>query len=160
LKKIALQPIAGVFAAIACALAIAGTPPTEAPTMKFRVLPSETKLPSSTHTVMPYRMNDLILVVVNDPVRCGQNPVKPSFELKSETLQLRYDLTPAEPGAAACTLVTEFTILNAPHKDVTVAFSGGPEPASVAAMQKCPKYNPKTDDVFECLMPTPNVSTK
>jgi hypothetical protein len=159
MRKFAALPIACVLTT-ACALAFAGPPPTDPPTMKFRVLPSATKLPSSDHTVMPYRMNDLILVVVSDPVRCGQTPVKPSFDLSSEKLQLHYDLTPATADAAACTLVTEFTIQNAPHKDVTVAFSGGPEPASVAAMQKCPKYDPKTDDVWECLHPTAKASAK
>jgi hypothetical protein len=105
-------------------------------------------------------MNDLILVVVNDPVRCGQKPLNSTFELKAERLLLHYDLTPADPGAAACALVTEFTIQNAPHNDLAIAFSGGPEPASVAAMQKCPKYNPTTDDIFECLMPASQGAAK
>ena len=66
---------------------------------------------------------------------------------------LRYDLTPAAPDAANCVLGSEFRIQNVPDMEVTVAFSGGHEAATVASMQKCPTYNPKTDDVWECLVP-------
>jgi hypothetical protein len=52
-----------------------------------------------------------------------------------------------------CTSASEFKIENVPHKNLTVSFSGGPETATVASMQKCPNYNPKTDDVWECLVP-------
>jgi hypothetical protein len=62
-------------------------------------------------------------------------------------------LTPAAPDAVNCILGSEFKITNVPHKDLAVAFSGGHEAATVVSMQKCPSYNPKTDDVWECLVP-------
>jgi len=50
-------------------------------------------------------------------------------------------------------LVSEFKIENVPNQELTVAFSRGHEAAIVASMQQCPNYNPKTDDVWECLLP-------
>jgi hypothetical protein len=159
MRKIA-RTSAAVILSAACWTAMAGPPPSEAPTMSFRVLPSTTKFPSSDHSVMPYRINDLIQVVVNDPIRCGQTPVSPTFRLESGTLKLHYDLTPAAQNAAGCTVMTEFTIRNAPHQDLAVEFSGGPETPSVAAMQKCPKYDPKDADVWECLHPDVKAAPK
>jgi hypothetical protein len=159
MSKLAALSLACVFAA-ASTLLLAGPPPTEAPTMKFRVLPANEKIPSTEHAVTPYRINDLVHTVVKDPVRCGQKPVNPSFELKPGQLVLRYELTPASPGAAACTVVSEFNIQNVPHEDVTVSFSGGGEALSVAAMKKCSFYDPKTNDVWECLTPAAKAPTK
>ena len=157
--KFALSSAAVILSTV-CWTAMAGPPPTETPTMGFRVLPSTTKFPSADHSVMPYRINDLIQVVVNDPIRCGQTPVSPTFQLESGKLKLHYDLTPAAANAAGCTVMTEFTIRNAPHQDLVVEFSGGPEKASVAAMQKCPKYEPKAADVWECLHPEAKTGPK
>lgn len=159
MSKIVFLPAAAVLAAIS-ALALAGPPPSEAPTMKFRVLPMEEKVPASEHKITPYRINDLMHVVVRDPVRCGQKPLNPSFELKPGQLVLHYDLTAANPGAGACTLSTEFNIQNAPHQDLQVSFSGGGEAASVAALKRCSFYHPTSDDVYECLTPAQTASAK
>jgi hypothetical protein len=120
----------------------------------------EEKAPASEHKITPFRINDLMHVVVKDPIRCGQKPLNPAFDLKPGQLVLHYDLTPANPGAGACTLVTEFDIQNAPHQDIMVSFSGGAESASLAALKKCSFYQPKTDDVYECLSPAQTASAK
>jgi hypothetical protein len=157
-KKI-LFPAASVLAAVS-ALAFAGPAPTEAPSMQFRVLPMTEKVPVSEHRITPYRINDLMHVVVRDPVRCGQRPVNPTFELKNGQLTLHYDLTAAEPGAGACTLATEFNVKNAPHQDLRIAFSGGQEASASASLQRCSFYHPTTDDVFECLTPAQTASAR
>jgi hypothetical protein len=136
---------------LAAAYAFADTP-TGPPKMTFRPFPPETKILTSDK-VTPYRFKDMVLVVIKDNVRCGQNPINASFAMKASQIVLRYDLTPAAPNAANCILGSEFKIENVPHRDHSVAFSGGHETATVAAMQKCPNYNPKTDDVWECLVP-------
>lgn len=136
---------------LAATYAVADTP-TAPPKMTFRAFPPETKITTSDK-VTPYRIEDMVLVVIKDNVRCGQKPVNASFKIKGSQIALRYDLTPAAPDAGNCVLGSEFKIENVPHKDLTVAFSGGHETATVASMQKCPNYNPKTDDVWECLVP-------
>lgn len=136
---------------LAAAFAFADTP-TEPPKMTFRAFPHETKITTSDK-VTPYRFKDMVLVVIKDNVRCGQEPVNASFAIKGSQITLHYELTPAAPGAVKCILGSEFKIENVPDKEVTVAFSGGHEAATVASMQKCPNYNPTTDDVWECLVP-------
>jgi hypothetical protein len=147
----------GAFAPFSVALVLAAAhvfavTPTEPPKMTFRTFPPETKVLTSDK-VTSYRVEDMVLVVIKDNVRCGQNPVNVSFASKANKIVLHYDLTPAAPNAANCVLGSEFKIENAPHRDLTVAFSDGHEAATVALMQKCPNYNPKTDDVWECLVP-------
>jgi len=136
---------------LAAAFAFADTP-TEPPKMTFHVFPPETKITASDK-VSPYRFKDMVIVVIKDNVRCGQKPINASFAIKGSQIALRYDLTPAAPDAANCVLGSEFRLQNVPDMEVTVAFSGGHEAATVASMQKCPTYNPKTDDVWECLVP-------
>jgi hypothetical protein len=146
------------FASFSVALVLAAPyafadTPTGPPTLVFRVLQGDTHLSAFEHNVMPYRTGDVLIVVVKDTVRCGQKPIKPSVALKGSQIALHYHLTPAAPHASTCPVVSEFLIGNVPDRELTVAFSGGPEAASVAAMQKCPSYNPKTDDVWDCLVP-------
>jgi hypothetical protein len=148
MNRFALFPVAIVLAA---AYAFADVP-TEPPKMTFRVFPAETKIGTSDR-VTPYRSEDVVLVVVKDNVRCGQKPINESFAIKANQIVLHYELTPAAPDAVNCILGSEFKITNVPHKDLAVAFSGGHEAATVVSMQKCPSYNPKTDDVWECLVP-------
>ncbi len=140
--------VAIVFAA---AYAVADTP-TEPPKMTFHAFPPETKITASDK-VSPYRFKDMVIVVIKDNVRCGQKPINASFAIKGSQIALHYDLTPAAPDAANCVLGSEFRLQNVPDMEVTVAFAGGHEAATVASMQKCPNYNPKTDDVWECLVP-------
>jgi hypothetical protein len=149
MNKFALFPVAIALAAASYAFADA---PTGPPKMTFRVLPPDTKV-STSDKVTPFRSNETVIVVITDHVRCGQNPVNASFAIKKHQIALRYKLTPAAPDAANCTLRSEFKIENVPDRDLTVAFSGGPEAATVASMQKCPNYNPKTADVWDCLVP-------
>ena len=145
------------FASISIAMVLAAPyaladTPTEPPKMTFRAFSAETKILTSDK-VTPYRYKDVVLVVVKDSVGCGQKPVKTSFAIKASQIVLHYELTPAPPNAAKCTLGSEFKIENVPDRELNVAFSDGHEAAIVATMQKCPNYNPKTDDVWECLVP-------
>jgi hypothetical protein len=148
MSRFASFSIAIVLAA-AYAVADARTDP---PKMTFRDFSAETKILTSDK-VTPYRFKDIVIVVIKDTVGCGQKPITPSFKIKAGQIALHYELTPAPPDAAKCTLGSEFKIENVPDRELTVAFSGGHEAATVASMQKCPNYNPKTDDVWECLVP-------
>jgi hypothetical protein len=135
---------------LAAPYAFADTP-TAPPKMTFRSFAPEIKVATSDK-VTPYRFEDLVLVVIKDDLRCGQQPINTSFAIKGGQIALHYDLTPAAPNAAPCVLGSEFKIENVPHKDLTVTFSEGHGAPIVVSMQKCPNYNPKTDDVWECLV--------
>jgi hypothetical protein len=150
MNKIALFPIAVTLAA---AYAFADTP-KDSPKMTFRDVKAEPQMSAIKDKVTPYRSEELVLVIIKDTVLCGQKATNASFAIKGNEIALHYELTAAPSGATTkCTLASEFKIENVPHKDLTVSFSGGPEAATVALMQKCPNYNPKTDDVWECLVP-------
>jgi len=135
---------------LAAAHAFADTPAAP-PTMTFHSFAPETKVATSDK-VTPYRFEDMVLVVIKDSLRCGQQPINTSFAIRGGQIALHYDLTPAAPNAAPCVLGSEFKIENVPHTDLTVAFSEGHGAPIVVSMQKCPNYNPKTDDVWECLV--------
>ena len=152
MKKSALLLLLFVSVAITFAFAQlpgAGTPPS----LEFRTIPIEGAA-NSDHKVTPYRLFDKIIVTVWDPIVCGQKPVNPAFSIKDDKLFLSYALSPATAEGKRCTLVSEFDVANVPHRDLSVHFAGGPEPYVVAAMRKCPEYQPKTDDIWECLMPS------
>lgn len=135
------------------ALAFAELPtPGGPPSLEFRTIPIE-GAPALEHRVTPYRLFDKIVVTVWDPVACGQKPVNPAFSIQGDKLFLSYALSPADPGAKNCTLVSEFDVANAPHRDLAIQFAGGPEPYVVATMKKCPFYKPNSDDIWECLAP-------
>jgi hypothetical protein len=155
MNRFALFPVAIVLAA---AYAFADTP-TAPPKMTFRVFPPETKVLTSDK-VTSYRSMETVIVVIKDSVRCGQKPVNASFAIKKNQIVLHYALTPATPDAVNCILGSEFKIDNVPDRELTVAFSGGSEAATVASMQKCPNYNPKTDDVWDCLVPAEKATGK
>ena len=127
---------------------------TGVPTLEFRAIPLEGGGGSTEHKVTPYRLFDKMVVTVWDPVACGQKPVSPAFSIIEDKLFLSYSLTPAASSAKNCTLVSEFDISNMPHRDIEVDFAGGPEPYVVAKLRKCPFYEPKSEDVYECLAPT------
>jgi hypothetical protein len=151
MNKFALFPVS--IALAAASFAFADTP-TESPKMTFRNVQAEPQMSAFKDKVTPYRSEDIVLVIIRDTVLCGQTPTHASFAIKGNQIALHYELTPAPSGATTkCTLASEFKIENVPHQDLTVSFSGGPEAATVASMQKCPNYNPKTDDVWECLVP-------
>jgi hypothetical protein len=158
MNKFALFPVA--IALAAASFAFADTP-TEPPKMTFRDVKAEPQMSAFKDKVSSYRMEDTVIVVVKDTVHCGQKATNASFAIKENQIALHYELTPAPPGVTAkCTLASEFKIENVPHRDLTVAFSDDHEAATVASMQKCPNYNPKTDDVWQCLVPAKKATSK
>jgi hypothetical protein len=135
------------------ALAFADLPtPGGPPSLEFRTIPIE-GAPASEHKVTPYRLFDKMIVTVWDPVSCGQRPVNPAFSIQGDKLFLSYALSPAPSEAKHCTLISEFDVLNVPHRDLVIEFAGGPEPYVVATLKKCPYYKPTSDDIWECLAP-------
>jgi hypothetical protein len=122
------------------------------PRLEFHTIPVE-GAPNGEHKVTPYRLQDKMVVTIWDPIACGQKPVDPTFSIDGNTLSLTYALTPAAKDAKRCTLVSEFDIVNVPHRDFNVRFAGGAEPYSVATMKQCPYYTPSTNDIWECLAP-------
>ena len=135
------------------ALAFAELPtPGGPPSLEFRTIPIE-GAPTSEHKVTPYRLFDKMIVTVWDPVYCGQKPANAAFSIQGDKLYLSYALSPAPAEAKRCTLISEFDVLNVPHRDLVVNFAGGPEPYVVATLKKCPYYKPTSDDIWECLAP-------
>ena len=129
--------------------------PVSPPRLAFRTIPVEGVL-SNEHKVTPYRLNDMLIVTVWDPVACGQKPHDESVSIKGNSIFLSYSLSERREGAAACTLVSEFEVFNVPNRDLTVHFAGGTEPYVIARMKKCPNYKPSGADIWECLMPEKN----
>lgn len=137
----------------AIALAVTEMPtPGGPPRMEFRTIPVE-GAPNETHKVTPYRVFDKIIVTVWDPIYCGQKPINPTFSIQGDKLLLSYELSSSPTGGARCTLVSQFDVINVPHRDLEVHFAGGPEPYVVAALRKCPNYSPASQDIWECLAP-------
>jgi len=134
-------------------LAFAEMPsPGGPPSLEFRTIPVE-GASTPEHKVTPYRLYDKMVVTVLDPIQCGQKPVNPAFSIQGDKLFLSYALSPAPAGAKSCTLVSEFDVLNVPHRDLEIHFAGGPEPYTVTKLRKCPYYSPASDDIWECLAP-------
>ena len=123
-------------------------------TMKFTSIPITEKVGSGEHKIFPYRIEDKVVVTVQDPIACGQRPINPRFELKGNKLVLRYDLTKAPSGTAggSCTAHSTFEIENMPHQDLEVSFAGGQERFIVASMVRCPNTKPVVD-IYDCLVP-------
>jgi len=151
MKKTHLLLLGVVSAFITLAFAEMPTPGGP-PSLEFRTIPVE-GVPMSEHKVTPYRLYDKMVITVWDPIQCGQKPVNPAFSIQGDKLFLSYALSPALAGAKACTLVSEFDVLNVPHRDLEVNFAGGPEPYIVTTLKKCPYYSPTSDDIWECLAP-------
>ena len=164
--KTSTKNYSGGFASFSIALVLAAgyafaDTPTESAKMTFRDVGAERQMSAFEDKITPYRFEDIVLVVIKDSVICGQKATKASFAIKGNEIALHYELTPALPGTTAkCTLASEFKIENVPHRDLTVAFSDDHEAATVASMQKCPNYNPKTDDVWQCLVPAKKTTSK
>ena len=126
---------------------------TGTPKLEFKEIPLQGKMPRAEHKVTPYRLYNKMIVTVWDPVSCGQKAIDPKFSITGNTLALSYSLTPGTPGAKECSLVSEFDVSNLPHRDLEVAFAGGPEPYIVVKLKKCPNYKPTSEDIYECLAP-------
>jgi hypothetical protein len=150
-RKVTLQCLCIVLAGSTSAFAEEPTPGGQ-PRLEFHTIPLE-GMPNAEHKVTPYRLQDKMIVTVRDPIACGQKPVDPTFLIEGNSLSLTYALTSAAADAKRCTLVSEFDIFNAPHRDFNVRFAGGAEPYTVATMKKCPFYTPSSNDIWECLAP-------
>ena len=164
--KTSIKNYSGGFASFSVALVLAAgyafaDKATDSPKMTFRDVKAEPQISALEDTATPYRFEDTVLVIIKDTALCGQKTTNASFAIKGNQIALHYELTPAPPGVTAkCTLASEFKIENVPHRDLTVAFSDDHEAATVASMQKCPNYNPKTDDVWQCLVPAKKATSK
>ncbi len=137
---------------LACAPVLADS--TNGTTMKFTSSPVAEKVAASEHKIYPYRTEDRVIVVVVDPIACGQKPVNPSFVIKGNVIRLHYDLTPVPASVSGqnCTAHSTFDMNNVPHADLSVEFAGGDEPYRSAQMTRCPKVEP-TVDVWDCMIP-------
>ena len=125
--------------------------PGGTPRLEFAALPAKTGT-RLEHKVMPYRIFDKMVISVEDPVYCGQEAVNPTFAIEGGRLLVNYELTP-QSSDQRCVLVSQFVVSNVPHRNLDVHFAGGAEPYAVAMLGKCPNYTPKSDDVWECLVP-------
>jgi hypothetical protein len=128
---------------------------TGTPSLAFKAIEIQNTKEKLQEQVTPYRLFDKMVITVFDPVVCGQQPQAPKFKFTDNHLTIGYDLTVASNSDNKnCALVSEFIIQNAPHGDYEVSFAGGNEPLTVAKLRKCPFYQPKGEDVYECLSPT------
>jgi hypothetical protein len=122
------------------------------PTMKFwsRAQSSST----GSLQVQAYRVDNQMLVVIHDPVSCGQVVEKPSFLIEHGDLVLHYQVGGAATSAAGETCVAHaiFQIDGLPDRDLRVRFAGGEEQETVAYLKRCPSQPPKSDE-WDCLVP-------
>lgn len=123
------------------------------PVLEFQTI-SHNAPPLKEHKILPYRFYNKVIVSVWDPIACGQKATNAEFIIQDNKLILRYSLSTASDHAKQCTLVSEFQIDNAPHKDLEINFAGGQESYIVAKMKRCEFYKPTSEDVWECLAPT------
>jgi hypothetical protein len=132
------------------AMAQVGAPTT----MKFTSIPIAEKLGEASHKVLPYRSEDRVVVIVVDPIMCGQRPTNPTFAIKDGKISLHYDLTAAPVGSTLpnCAAHSTFDLDSVPHGDFIVEFSGGKELPHTAQMTRCPKTQPKFD-IWDCMVP-------
>ena len=123
-------------------------------TMKFTSIPIAEKLGEAAHKILPYRIDDRVVVIVVDPIMCGQKPVNPSFAIKPGRIALHYDLTAAPAGSVLpnCTAHSTFDLDKVPNGDFEVQFAGGKEAPHTAQMTQCPNVKPK-DDIWDCMVP-------
>jgi hypothetical protein len=125
------------------------------PSLTFKAIKIDNAKDRQQEQVTPYRLYDKIVVTVFDPVACSQQPRAPKFKFADNHLTVGYELSPSSSAdAKSCALVSEFIIENAPHGDFDVDFAGGDEPVTVSKLSKCPFYQPKGADIYECLSPT------
>jgi len=123
-------------------------------TMTFSSIPTVGEdLGTIGHKILAYWSEDRVLVIVVDPIICGQKPINPRFEIKDHKIFLRYDLTAAPAGAKmGCTAHSTFDLNDVPHGDLGVEFVGGDERVRSAKMARCPNMGPATD-VWDCIAP-------
>jgi len=147
--------LALAVASMSILAATASAADTAAPTtMTFTSIPIAEKLGEAAHRVLPYRIDDRVVVIVIDPIMCGQRPVNPSFSVKPGRIALHYDLTAAPVGSMQpnCTAHSTFDLDKVPNGDFEVQFAGGKEGPHTAQMTQCPNVKPK-DDIWDCMVP-------
>ena len=146
-----LVTMAGMLVAAVPAFAAETAAPT---TMKFTSLPIQEKLGEAAHKILPYRVDDRVVVIVVDPIMCGQKPINPQFAIKAGKISLHYDLTAAPAGSIQpnCTAHSTFDLDNVPNGDFQVDFAGGKEAPHTAQMTQCPGVMPK-HDIWDCMLP-------
>ncbi len=110
---------------------------------------------AAVHQVLPYRIENRMMVVVHDPVACGQTPQRPRFSIQNDQLILQYDLTEAPAGGPqrSCVAYSMFQIDDVPDRSLKVSFAGGPEPFSVAQLKRCSSQSPRSGK-WDCLVPS------
>jgi hypothetical protein len=123
-------------------------------TMTFSSIPTVGEdLGTIGHKILAYWSEARVIVIVVDPIMCGQKPINPRFEIKDHKISLRYDLATAPAGAKmGCTAHSTFDLENVPHGDVQVEFEGGDERVHPAKMARCPNTEPVMD-IWDCIAP-------
>jgi hypothetical protein len=131
-KKTMLQMSCVALAAFPILAVAAG------PSLNFTSVSVTEKVEITQHKVSPYRAGDKMIVVVRDPIVCGQEVVKPHFTLHGDELVLQYDLTNAPSGeVGSCTELSVFQVNGVPAgQRLQVSFAGGPEPFVLAATKR------------------------
>ncbi len=139
------QPVADIWDCMAAAA-------TTQTTMTFHSIPTVGEdLGTIAHKILAYWSEDRVIVIVVDPIVCGQKPINPRFEIKDHKISLRYDLTTTPAGAKmGCTAHSTFDLDNVPHGDVEVEFEGGDERARSAKMVHCRNTEPVMD-IWDCI---------
>jgi hypothetical protein len=143
-----------LFGATAC-FCTAAPAQEGAPTkMNFNSIPIAEKLGEAAHKILPYRSEDRVVVIVVDPIMCGQRPVNPTFKIGNGKISLHYDLTAAPVGSTLpnCAAHSTFDLDPVPHGEWVVEFSGGKETPRTAQMTRCPGTMPKFD-IWDCMVP-------
>jgi hypothetical protein len=122
-------------------------------TMKFTSIPITELSGDLSHKIFPYRAEDRVMVIVVNPIVCGQRPINPTFAIKNGKISLHYDLTPAPAGSSLshCSAHTQFDLEPVPHGDFLVEFTGGDEAPRVVSMMRCPT-TPMKVDPWDCMV--------
>jgi len=108
------------------------------PSLNFNSVSVTEKVEATQHKVNPYRAGDKMIVVVRDPIVCGQEPLDPRFTLIGDQLVVQYDLSSAPNGEiGSCTELSVFQINGVPAgQRLQVSFAGGQEPFVMAATKR------------------------
>jgi hypothetical protein len=146
-----------VFVCVAFAAATgsaAGDEARSTPAMKFSWIPMVERSGPGDRKIFSYRLEDRIVVLVQDPIVCGQKPINQAFELQGNKLFLRYELTNASPKASdpPCTAHSIFAIDGVPNQDLEISFARGEQAFAAADMARCPEFQP-TIETRNCLAP-------
>jgi len=135
-------------------LSVSAANDTSATTMRFNSIPIQENVPITSHRILPYRSEDRVIVVVVDPIACGQKPTNARFGISKGKIALHCDLAPASIGAVrGCTAHSTFDLSNVPHGEFQVDFTSGTDGVRTARMSRCPNVAPVVD-IWDCLSPS------